>query len=86
MQTQIQCFKYNNSLDKKVQKVNCFDSFMVLTSDGKQLQITNRIPVRDDNEDNFVSETAKELTPNLGEIASINTEYHRTMDPSGLTK
>ena len=60
---------------------------MLLSSDGKELIITNRIPVRDANAENFVSETAKELTPNLGDIATIeNTEYFRTMEPSGLTK
>ena len=60
---------------------------MLLSSDGKELIITNRIPVRDANAENFVSETAKDLTPNLGDIATIeNTEYFRTMEPSGLTK
>ena len=71
MQTQIQCFKYNNSLDKEVQKANCFDSFMTLSSDGKRLLITNRIQVNDLNADNFISETAIRLQPNLGEEANI---------------
>lgn len=87
MQTQIQCFKYNNSLDKEVQKSKCFDSFLTLSSDGKKLLITNRIPVTLLDPDNFVSETAHKLQPNLGEIANINnTEYYRNLTPTGLNK
>lgn len=42
MTSQIQCFKYNNSLDQEVQKETCFDAFISLSSDGKELVITNR--------------------------------------------
>lgn len=42
MTSQIQCFKYNNSIDKQVQKETCFDAFISLSSDGKELVITNR--------------------------------------------
>lgn len=60
---------------------------MTLSSDGKQLLITNRIPVLNVNADNFVSETAIKLQPNLGENANIkNTEYFRFMEPAGLNK
>ena len=44
MTSQIQCFKYNNSLDKAVQKFNCYDAFISLSSDGNELIITNRKP------------------------------------------
>lgn len=45
MTTQIQCFKYNSSLDKAVQKVNCYDAFISLSADGKELIVTKRVPV-----------------------------------------
>jgi hypothetical protein len=87
MQTQIQCFKYNNSLDKRVQKTNCFDSFLTLSSDGKKLLITNRITVTGMDDTNFASETAIKLVPNLGEKATINNvEYQIKPEPQGLNK
>ena len=45
IQTQIPCFKYNTSLDKAVQKQNCYEATMSLSSDGKSLIIINRKPV-----------------------------------------
>ena len=47
MTSQIQCFKYNSSLDKLVQKVNCYDAFISLSADGKELVVTKRVPVSD---------------------------------------
>lgn len=43
--SQIQCFKYNNSLDKQVQSQTCFDALISLSNDGKCLVITNMRPV-----------------------------------------
>lgn len=39
--SQIQCFKYNNSIDKQAQSQTCFDALISLSNDGKCLVITN---------------------------------------------
>ena len=48
MTSQIQCFKYNSSLDKEVQKVTCNDAFISLSADGKELIVTKRVPITDE--------------------------------------
>ena len=52
MTSQIQCFKYNSTIDKSIQKYTCFDAFLSLSQDGREIIITNRKPLgRVKNED-----------------------------------
>ena len=47
MTTQIECFKYNNSIEKEVQKQSCYAAFLSLSSDGTKFETTNRKPIPD---------------------------------------
>lgn len=40
----IRCFKYNYSLDKQVQNFECYNAFIILSSDYQHLTFINRKP------------------------------------------
>ena len=47
-ENKVKCIKFNYSLDEVVQKHVCFDAFIKLSQDKKQLIIANKKPVEDD--------------------------------------
>lgn len=51
MTSQIQCFKYNTTLDKKIQSSTIFDAFLSLSQDGREIIITNRKPLGEQKAD-----------------------------------
>lgn len=89
MTTQIECFKYNNSIVKDVQKQTCYAAFLSLSSNGTKLLITNRKPIPDldidlnqENAFNNIMDVSDPLNLTLEEKDDIG-ENHKTV-PQGL--